>query len=160
MANKRAVRSQSSIELLITVSFALIILIPLVVLALQQISASSSNLAVTEAQAAAAKLADVATTVGSQGPPARQLVLIQVPPDVQSIFVGNQINAPGHSITFVVNTNAGLSDAVAYVPLNVSGNMDTATLQGTYLINVSYQADCPSATGIPWGIPCVYMSPS
>ncbi len=77
-------KAQSSLELLVTLSFGLIILLPIVVLAFIQISNSTSTLSATEAQGAATKLADIATIVGSQGYPAKQLVLIQVPPNVQN----------------------------------------------------------------------------
>jgi uncharacterized protein (UPF0333 family) len=100
-------KGQSSLELLITLSFGLIILLPIVILAFVQISNSTSTLSATESQGAATKLADLATLVGSQGYPAKQLVLIQVPPDVQNIYVGNQTNGVGHEIIFLVGTNAG-----------------------------------------------------
>ena len=147
-------RAQSSLELLITVSFGLVVLLPIVILAFMQISTSSSNLAVSEAQSAATKLAEVASIIGSQGAPAKELILIQVPPGVNSINVGTQTNGLGHAITFVVNTNAGPSDAVAYSPVNVSGSLSSIVSQGTYLVNVSAQSSCPSMPSMP----CVYIS--
>src|ERR1700677_3443720 len=110
--NQKHKRGQSSLELLITVSFALIILLPIVILAFIQISSSSSNLATGEAQAAATKLAEVAVNVGAQGAPARQLVLVDIPTNMQQIIIGNSVGGVGKQIIFVVNTNAGPSDAV------------------------------------------------
>jgi uncharacterized protein (UPF0333 family) len=104
---QRKSKAQSSLELLVTLSFGLVILLPIVILAFIQISSSTSTLAATESQGTATKLADIATAVGSQGYPAKQLVLVQVPPNVQNIYVGNQTNGVGHEIIFVVNTNAG-----------------------------------------------------
>ncbi|HIH50178.1 MAG: hypothetical protein ABSE71_04315 [Candidatus Micrarchaeaceae archaeon] len=153
---ERKTRAQSSLELLITLSFGLIILLPIVVLAFIQISTSTSSLATTEAQGAATKLADVAAAVGSQGYPAKQLTLVQVPPDVQGIFVGNQTNGVGHEIIFVVNTNAGVSYVTAYTPVNVSGYLSELAQQGTYLINVSAQTYCPSNMAVQ----CVYIKSS
>ncbi len=135
-------RAQSSLELLITVSFALIILLPIVIIAFIQIAASTANLATGEAQAAATKLAEVAVNVGSQGVPAKQLVLIDMPTNIQSITIGNTVG-PGKEIIFVVSTNAGPSDAVAYVPINVTGGplgLSSILSQGTYLVNVSAQS--------------------
>ena len=152
----RSKRAQSSFELLITVSFGLIILIPVVVLAFIQISASNSNLAATEAQAAASKLASIATSIGAQGYPAKQLALIQVPPNVQNVYVGTQGNGVGHSIIFVITTSGGTSDVTAYTPINVSGLLASVSVQGTYLINVSAQNTCPSNPSLP----CVYMQPA
>ncbi len=152
----RNVRAQSSFELLITVSFGLVMLLPIVTLAFLQISTSSSSLASTEAQAAASKLANIATTVGSQGYPARQLVLIQIPPSVESVFVGTQQNSVGHEIIFIISTSAGPSYVTAYTPVNVSGYLGGVASQGVYLINVSAQNVCPSNNAVP----CVYVQQS
>ncbi len=151
---ERKSKAQSSLELLITLAFGLVVLLPIVVLAFIQISNSQSTLTATEAQAAASKLASVASSVGSQGPPAKQLTLLQVPQGVKNISVGTSTNAAGHVITFVVYTNAGLSYVTAYTPVNVSGYLTPDEAQGVYLVNISAQSACPSNPGIS----CVYIS--
>jgi hypothetical protein len=155
-AKKNEKKGQSSLELLVTLSFGLIILLPIVVLAFIQIAASSSTLATTEAQESASKLANIALSVGSQGYPARQLTLIQMPPDVYTIYVGNINNTMGHEIIFIVRTNVGNSYVTAYTPINISGNIGSITNPGTYLVNISAENSCPSAPAYP----CVYISPS
>lgn len=150
----RKSKAQSSLELLITLAFGLIILLPIVVLAFIQISNSQSSLATTEAQAAASKLAGVATSVASQGPPAKQLVLVQVPQSVTNIYVGTSTSVSGHEIIFVVNTNAGPSYVTAYTPVNVSGSLSAITTPGVYLVNVSAQSSCPTNPSIS----CVYLA--
>ncbi len=149
----RGSRSQSSLELLITLSFGLIILLPIVVLAFIQISASTSTLSTTEAQQVASKLASVASVVGSQGAPAREVVSIQIPPSVQAIYVGTPAGGVGHEIIFNVSTNAGVSFITAYTPVNVSGNLADIEATATYLINVSAEDSCPSDAAVP----CVYI---
>ncbi len=146
-------KGQSSLELLVTLSFGLIILLPIVVVAFIQVSTSTSTLATTEAQGAASKLADIATSVGSQGYPAKQLVLLQVPQNIQTIEIGNQTNGVGHEIIFLVSTNAGVSYVTAYTPVNVSGYLGQISGTGTYLINVSAQNACPSNQAVS----CVYI---
>jgi uncharacterized protein (UPF0333 family) len=167
MQTKGTSRGQSSLELLITVSFALMILLPIVILAFVQVSSSSSNLSTGEAQAAATKLAEVAVNVGAQGPPAKQLVLIDMPPNIQSIIIGNTLQSGtcsssyggvGRQIIFIVNTNAGLSDSVAYVPLNITGCLSSVLNQGTYLLNVTAQANC--GTWSSSQAPCVTIEAS
>jgi uncharacterized protein (UPF0333 family) len=150
----RKTKAQSSLELLITLAFGLIILLPIVVLAFIQISNSQSSLSATEAQAAVSKLAGVATSVSSQGFPAKQLVLIQVPQSVTNIYVGTTTNIAGHEIIFVVSTNAGPSYVTAYTPVNVSGSLSTLSTPGVYLVNVSAQSSCPSNPSIS----CVYLA--
>lgn len=151
--SNRRMKGQSSFELLITVSFGLIILLPIVVLAFLQISVSNSSLTAATVQNAASKLASVATTVGSQGYPARQLVLVQIPPNVQNVYVGTLQNGVGHSIIFVIYSNGGTSYVTSYTPVNVSGRLGGISSQGSYLINVSAQNSCPSNNAVP----CVYI---
>ncbi len=147
-------KSQSSLELLITLAFGLVILLPIVVLAFIQISNSSSTLSTTEAQAAAQKIATVASTVGAQGSPAKQLVLVQIPQSVTSIYIGTSSGTIGHEIIFVINTNAGPSYVTAYSPLNVSGSMTADINPGVYLLNITAQTSCPSYPSLP----CAYIA--
>jgi uncharacterized protein (UPF0333 family) len=146
-------KGQSSLELLITLSFGLIILLPIVVLAFIQISSASSTLSSTQSAAAASKLASIATLVGSQGFPAKQLVLIQVPPNVNNIFVGTPTNGVGHAIIFELSTGSGPDYVTAYTPVNVSGYIEELSQVGTYLVNVSAMNSCPSDPSVS----CVYI---
>lgn len=149
--NKRA---QSSLELLITLSFGLVILIPVVVFAFIQISNSNSTLSSTESQQVASKLTAVATSVGSQGYPAKEVVVVQMPPGVNRIYVGNLQDTVGHEIVFNVTTSAGPSYVTSYAPLNISGNLGSVTGTATYLLNVSAQNHCPSDPSVS----CVYIT--
>jgi hypothetical protein len=92
--------------------------------------------------------------VGSQGFPAKQLVLIQVPPNIQNIYVGTLSNGVGHEIIFVVNTGSGPDFVTAYTPVNVSGYIEQLSQVGTYLVNVSAMNSCPSNRGVS----CVYIT--
>lgn len=149
------VKSQSSFELLVTMTFGLAILLPLVVIAFLQLSNSNASLSSAGAQQAASKLSSIASLVGAEGPPARQFVQIQVPSDVQYIFVGTSSDGIGHEIIFVIRVPDGVSYVTSYSPVNVSGNLGGQVNQGTYIINVSAEANCPSNLNLP----CVYMSP-
>ncbi len=158
---KNAVHSkkgQSSLELLITLSFGLIILLPIVILAFIQIASSSSTLSTTEAQSVASKIASVAVSVGSQGYPAKQLVLVSVPPDVDNIYIGGINNTVGHEVIFVVRTDAGDDYVTAYSPVRIEGSPSISSIspQGEYLINISAVNSCP---GLP-SKTCVYVSPT
>ncbi|MCL5430165.1 MAG: hypothetical protein M1504_01650 [Candidatus Marsarchaeota archaeon] len=158
MRISRNTKGQSSLELLITLAFGLIILLPIVVIAFVQIGTSTSSLASTEAQASASKLASIATSVGAQGAPAKQLTLIQVPQNVKAIYVGttNSMVSIGHEVIFVINTNGGESYVTAYTPVNISGSLNDAVNPGSYLINVSAMNACPSDTSVA----CVYITKS
>ncbi len=147
---------QSSLELIITLSFGLMILLPIVTLAFVQISNTDSTLSTSEAATAAEKLASVATQVATQGYPARQTVLLHVPQNVQAVYVGNMsYNGIGNEVIFVVNTNAGTSYIAAYTPINISGYLPGIQGPATYLLNVSATKVCPATHGV--GLPCAFV---
>ncbi len=148
-------RAQASFELLITLSIALAILLPIVAFAFLQLANSNASLSSIEAQQAASKLSSVATLVGSEGPPAKQLVEVQIPPGVANIYVGNLINGVGHEIIFTVRTPSGTSYVTSYSPVNVSGQLGGISLPGTYLVNVTAYSVCPFRVPVP----CIYMVP-
>lgn len=148
-------RAQSSFELLVTLAFGLAILMPLVIIAFIQLAGANTSLTAIESQQAASKLSSIATLIGSEGAPAKQLVQIQVPPNVRLIYVGNVNNTVGHEIIFVVTSQSGLSYVTSYTPVNVSGNLGGITSTGTYLVNVTAMASCPSNSLVS----CVYISP-
>jgi hypothetical protein len=136
-------------------TFGLAILLPIVVIAFVQLSNSSAALSTAGAQQASSKLANIATLIGSEGPPAKQLVEIQVPPDVAYIYIGTETNGVGNEVIFVINSPNGPSYITSYTPINVSGNLGGDVNPGTYLINVTATAQCPSDASFP----CVYMAP-
>lgn len=153
--NKSSTKGQSSFELLITLSVGLAILLPLVIIAFVQLSNANVSAATVESQQVASKLANVATILGSEGAPAKQFVQIQVPAGVQNIYVGTLNNTIGHVITFVVRAPAGASYVTEYTPVNVSGNIGSLVNPGTYLVNMTAQAACPTNTNLF----CVYILP-
>jgi hypothetical protein len=152
MQQKRT-KGQSSFELLLTLSFGLAILLPVVVIAFIQVSNANTSLSSAESQQAASNLASVASVVGSEGVPAKVVTSINVPPGVSNIYVGNTTNGVGNLVIFVVESAAGPSYITEYVPVAVSGNLQGVTTPGTYLINISAQSSCPSNTAVS----CVYM---
>jgi hypothetical protein len=89
-----------------------------------------------------------------QGYPAKQTVLIQVPPSVYGIYVGTQNNMMGHEIIFAVKTSTGISYITAYTPVNVSGYLEQLTEPGSYLVNVSATSSCETSPSQP----CVYLT--
>src|SRR5271157_3278211 len=102
-------RLQSSFELLITLAFGLAILMPLVIIAFIQLSGATTSLSAIQAQQVASKLASFSALVGSEGPPAKQLIQIQMPPNVRYIYIGTINNNVGHEIILVITSPTGLS---------------------------------------------------
>jgi hypothetical protein len=154
MARNKRTRLQSSFELLITLSFGLAVLMPLVVVAFMQLESANVSLSSIESQQAASKLASAAASVAAEGAPAKQIVQISVPPNVRYIYVGNVNNTVGHEIIFVVSATSGLSYVTVYTAASVSGSLGGISSAGTYLVNVTATSACPSNTLMP----CVYLS--
>jgi hypothetical protein len=152
---ERKSKGQSSFELLITLSVGLAILLPVVAIAFIQLANANSSLSAIEAQQAASKISSIATAVGSEGPPAKQVIQVQVPPGVRYIYVGALNNGVGHEVIFVVSSPTGLSYVTSYTPVNVSGNLGGIVGTGSYLVNISATASCPHNSQLP----CVYISP-
>ncbi|MCL5008624.1 MAG: hypothetical protein M1156_01895 [Candidatus Marsarchaeota archaeon] len=152
---RRGARAQSSFELLITLSLGLAILLPMVVIAFIQLSNANVSISAIQAQQSASKLASIVSLVGAEGYPAKQFVELQMPPGVEDIYIGTKSNSVGHSITFELRAPNGASYVTQYTSVNVSGNLGGITGQGTYIVNVSAQLNCPSDPGLP----CVYMTP-
>ncbi len=149
-------RLQSSFELLITLSFGLAILLPIVVFAFIQVANANAALSSFAAQQVAEKIAAAATLVGQQGPPAKQAVLVSMPPGVQYIYLGTTSGTIGHEIVLVLRSPAGLSYVTAYSPVNVSGSLLPIVSAGTYIVNVSATSTCPTNSAFP----CVYITPA
>ena len=155
MARKnRRIAAQSSFELLVTLAFGLAILLPLVVLAFIQLASANTSLTSTQAQQVANKLSSVATLVGSEGPPARQVAQIQMPSGVRFVYVGNMNNSVGHEIIIVISSPTGLSYVTSYTPADVSGQLGGITATGTYLVNITATSSCPTKPSVA----CVYMT--
>lgn len=148
-------KGQSSFELLITLSFGLAILLPIVALAFIQVANANTSLSAAESQQAASKIAGVATLVGGEGAPAKEIASVTIPPGVQGIFVGTLNNGVGHEVIFTIRAPSGTSYVTAYTPVNISGNINGVSLPGTYLINVTAAAQCPFQKPVP----CVYITP-
>ncbi|MEM0148637.1 MAG: hypothetical protein QXY10_03525, partial [Candidatus Micrarchaeaceae archaeon] len=102
---------------------------------------------------AADKLAAAATEVATQGPPAKQVVIVQIPPNIQGIYVGSLNGAVGHEIIFNVSTNAGISTVIAYTPANISGSLSNMESTATYMVNITAMSSCPSNPAIS----CTYL---
>lgn len=152
--SESTLKLQSSFELLVTLSFGLAILLPLIVLAFIQLASANSSLAAIESQQAASKIASIASLVGSEGPPAKQVIQIQMPPGVQNIYIGTLASGIGHEVIFAVRAPTGLSYVTSYTPVNVSGSLASITSTGTYLINITAQSKCPGQLPVP----CVYIT--
>ena len=147
---------QASVEFLITFAFAVLMLVPILILVFLQTSSGSEQLAIDQAQQSANKLGNAADFVAAQGPPAKVTINIIIPGRLNGITIGSA-DAPGigREIVFEVRTSAGTSEVVATTMYNVSGDLSAYTSPGTYPVELEAVEDCQ---GTGW--PCVMIRPA
>lgn len=150
---KRKRKLQSSIELLITVGVALGILLPIILVAYSQASATSLSLNSAQAYATAQKIVSIAAIVGAQGEPTTQTVQVFIPPRVHAIYLGSKTSKVGNSVTIQLETTGGLSDITVYSPVNISGTINFLG-SGIYLLTFRAYNYCPLKPGVS----CVFIN--
>ena len=113
-------KAQVSVEYLIIVSFAIMVLIPYI-LYLNDLSQSySESNKLTVAKNSVDKLGQTVDWVFSQGEGAKTRIDVLVPEGVESIeFIGR-------TISWKVRTSAGVSDVYYIAVANVTGSMSTS----------------------------------
>lgn len=149
-------RGQASIELLVTLAFAMMMLIPILALAYIQTSSGSEQVAVDQAQQSVSRLKNVVDVVAAQGPPAKATVNIIVPQRLSSITVGsNTTPFIGREIIFRVRASGGETEIVATTMYNVTGNLTNYSRAGTYPVVAEALADC-----LGTGYSCVEIRPA
>ncbi len=142
--------------MLVTLAFALLMLIPIIVLVFLQTSSGSEELAIDQAQQSVSRLKNVVDVVGAQGPPAKATLNIIIPERVSRITIGSVAEPPiGKEIVFAVRTRGGDSEVVAVTLYAVAGNLTNYTKAGVYPVTVESVDDC-----LGTGNPCVYVRPT
>ena len=98
-------KAQSASEFLIIVSVALTILIPLILLVNQSLMGYKDDTKISQAKEAVNKLGNNADWVFSEGPGAKETIMIYIPDGVESVsFVGTK------EILYKIRTSAGTTD--------------------------------------------------
>jgi len=144
------------VELLITLAFAMMMLIPIIVLVYLQTSSGSEQLSVDQAQQSVNRLKSTVDVVGAEGPPAKATINIIVPQRVTGITVGcvGQ-HCIGREIVFTVQSAGGETEIVATTLYNVTGDLSAYAHTGTYPVSIEALDMCPGT-----GLPCVEIRPA
>ncbi len=132
-----AARGQVGIELLAIIGFALVILIPFVLGVYSKIGGFSEQVAVGQADSAAADLANAAAAVSAQGAGASMLVKVAIPKGVSSAVVGGP---SGREIVFTLLTTSGSTEVVHFSRSNLTASSDFESRiknSGSYEVNVT-----------------------
>lgn len=153
-----AKRGQASMELLVTVAFAVVILVTIIALAYLQMNSASDQLALDEAQQSVDRLTNVVDAVSAQGPPAKAIVDITVPKGISNITIGSETPPYiGREINFKVQTSISPqpSDVLKTTLYNVTGDLRQILHPGTYQVTVEVVEDCMGT-----GSPCAVVLPA
>jgi hypothetical protein len=145
-------------ELLVTVAFAVVILVTIIALAYMQMNTASDQLSLDEAQQSANNLKNTADAVSAQGPPAKAVITITVPKGIAGIVIGSDIPPfIGREIIFRVQTSISpqASDVPKTTLYNVTGDLSSIAHPGSYQVSVEVVEDC-----LGTGSPCAVISPA
>ncbi|MEM3400368.1 MAG: hypothetical protein QXP42_06060 [Candidatus Micrarchaeia archaeon] len=112
------VKAQVSTELLITIAFAVAVILPVIFLVYLQVSNSSQQIAIAQAENTAKRIKNAIDIVGAMGPPAKMNLLISVPQNTEKIIIGQEASGgssitSGREVVIRVLTPSGKSDVVA-----------------------------------------------
>lgn len=110
-------RSQVSMEYVIILSFALIIIIPVTVIAYQVYNDNRDTIIIRQAEQAATNLVREAESIYYLGPPSHSTIEVYIPNGVE------QIIADGPEITLRVATNRGIEHVSMPSRVDIQGSL-------------------------------------
>lgn len=129
---RRYVIGQAAMEYMVIIILVLLFLIPVWNYVSTAQSSTSTHLSATYAKNAADRLAETAGFVDSQGPPARIIVKVYVPKDVESVTFTN------NTIIFRVRSGDSYSDIFSQSTAGLNGTLPIA--EGNYRVAVQATA--------------------
>jgi len=121
-------KSQVSIEFLIIVGIALLILIPVMIYANETISATRDELKISLARNAVNRIGEASEWVATQGSPAKTTIRVFIPEGVR------EIDLTGKTITIKLNAESGLRDIYRDTLTDLNGSISNTA--GYVLVSV------------------------
>jgi hypothetical protein len=121
-------KGQSSFEFMLVLTFAFVMVIPLVILMFNESGNASEQVSLAQAGQVVRRIAGSAEAVYAYGAPTRIIVEAYFPDGLNSSFVS------GNSIGIVVNSKGELTTVSDSVSMNVSGSF--GVWEGIHKINV------------------------
>ncbi|MBI4399301.1 hypothetical protein HY570_00995 [Candidatus Micrarchaeota archaeon] len=126
-------KAQVSVEVLLIIGFALIALVPILLLLRNQSSVIGEQQGVLEADLAAQRIAENADIVASMGNNATIQTKLLLPSSVQSIKIGE---THPREIVFTLLTSRGTVEIVKTTNANVTGTLDIRG-GGNYVVKIT-----------------------
>jgi hypothetical protein len=106
------------------------------------------------AQQTVTSISNSADIIGEQGYPANISIKVFIPPNVDSITVGNSTGGIGHEIIINLRTSSGITQISSLTITRIAGDLSTITKNGTYFVKVSAEDNCTQVDSMQ---SCVYI---
>lgn len=110
---------QVSIEYLMVMGFALLIVVPLFLIYYEQANRLGDETTGASIQRAAVQVAETADTVYYLGAPSRRTLTVDLPENIQGVALS------GRSIVFTVSSSHGAYEQVAWSAANLTGSFSS-----------------------------------
>lgn len=110
-------RAQSSLEYLLVVAFALLMVIPITLIFFLQSQDMNEQFSTSQADVIARKIVENAEMVYYIGEPSQITLEVYMPPKISSILIGNR------EVNLKVETRSGISEVVKVSKVNITGSL-------------------------------------
>lgn len=114
-------RGQVSIEYMIVVGFAFIMIMPVIIIFLVQSNDIQDSINVNQANSVARKIAHYSDSIYYMGHPSKTTIKAYIPKGIESISIGNQ------EVVFRMQTSHGPTDVVHITDVNITGTLKTSS---------------------------------
>lgn len=121
-------KSQISIEYMLIIGFATIMIMPLVVIYHKYSSDASESVASSQALQIARKIIDASESVYYLGKPSQTTLKLNFPGNIEMINISN------YEVVFKIKTKNGIAEIVQISSVNITGNLPVS--QGVHILTV------------------------
>lgn len=123
-----SLKSQISVEYMLIMGFATIMVIPLLLIYYTYSSDTSSSVTASQALQIARNIVDSSESVYYLGKPSQTTLKLNFPENIYLINLSNK------EVVFKIKTKNGITDIVQVSSVNITGNLPTS--QGIHIITV------------------------
>ena len=124
-------KSQVSVEYLLIMGFAAIMVLPLFLIYYSYSSDSTESVATSQALQIARKIVDSSESVYYLGKPSQTTLKLNFPDDIQSTNLSN------YEVVFKIKIRQGVAEIVQVSNVNISGSLPTT--QGIHIVTITAQ---------------------
>lgn len=132
-------KAQFSMEYLMMMGFALLLLIPTIFLFATESENIKSDIAMSHATQVARKIADKAEEVYYQGEPSRTTIKVNIPQGIENITFDNK-----EIIIYLRNPDNVILAIIESSPVNITGNVSSK--EGVHFIQIKSEGDYVSVS--------------